>query len=500
MPDAPLPNAEPGAGPELRVFGYADRAMALAPQGNRLESPDHAVEGLDFELRRQIYRLFLQVRFAIAPIPLLLGSVVVALDPTLWRRIVIVGAIGSVVALSALEDRAVKRGREFRLSTRLAVIALIQGAVVLATGGVMSPVVMAMLMIGFVASTMPGRHAARTLIGCEIAWLWVVAAIEVAGVLGSLLPFPFRSGVGATPPPLFIAALLLVETTIFLVSLAVGARIRAALSELLVRVVAARDDTLRTHVERLDEITRLSGEIAHELKNPLASIKGLAALLARSCAPEQREHLTVLRSEADRMQGKLDEFLNLSRPLVPLTTLELDLSALVSEVCTLHEGQLALQKVRVELLAPTDAARSVRADPRKVRQILVNLLQNAIEASPPGTTIRVDLLAYAEGVRVRITDQGPGLAPGLAERLFEPGVTTKPRGSGFGLTVARGLAEQHGGAVTLESTEGQGCVATLRLPLVPPVTTSSSDVATAPDGVGAGPSPSGDAVLEEATR
>jgi signal transduction histidine kinase len=240
------------------------------------------------------------------------------------------------------------------------VIAVIQGVVVLATGGVMSPVVMALLVVCFVASTMPERRAVRLQIAAVIAWLWVVAGLELSGVLGSLLPLPFRNGEGATPAPLFVVALLLVETMLLLVTLGLGAHVRLAFSDLLARETSARDESLRTHAERLDELTRLAGEIAHELKNPLASVKGLAALLARRCREDQQEHLAVLRGEVDRMQATLEEFLNLSRPLVPLTTRATDLAALVTEVAALHEGQLAQKRLRLEVLTEPGGTRRCR--------------------------------------------------------------------------------------------------------------------------------------------
>jgi two-component system sensor histidine kinase HydH len=166
------------------------------------------------------------------------------------------------------------------------------------------------------------------------------------------------------------------------------------------------------------------------------------------------------------MQATLDDFLNLSRPLVPLTLRDTDLGALVAEVCTLHEGQLAQRRLHLAAVPRPGMTATVRADPRKVQQILVNLLQNAIEASPEGGAIELRLTASEAGVQVTIADAGPGLAPGLRGRAFERGMTTKPKGSGIGLEVARGLARQHGGDVTLESPAGRGCEATLALPWV----------------------------------
>jgi signal transduction histidine kinase len=104
-------------------------------------------------------------------------------------------------------------------------------------------------------------------------------------------------------------------------------------------------------------------------------------------------------------------------------------------------------------------------DPRKVKQVLMNLLHNAVEASPPGGRVTVEVVSTASGhARVSVRDGGSGLLPEVASRAFEAGVTTKAKGSGLGLTVARALARQHGGEVTLESGPAGGCVAALVLP------------------------------------
>jgi signal transduction histidine kinase len=182
------------------------------------------------------------------------------------------------------------------------------------------------------------------------------------------------------------------------------------------------------------------------------------------------------------MQGILDEFLNYSRPLVPLSLGEHDLSALAREVGALHEGLCDLTAVRLELTAVGPAP--VQCDQRKVKQIVVNLLQNALEATPRGGKVQLTVQRTSEGVELTVDDEGLGLQGGVtADGAFELGVTTKPRGSGLGLGVARGLARQHGGEVTLTPRAAGGCRATLQLPCHPGAT-PAEDRASAGDGPG----------------
>jgi signal transduction histidine kinase len=189
-------------------------------------------------------------------------------------------------------------------------------------------------------------------------------------------------------------------------------------------------------------------------------------MVARGLDGKPAEHMAVLRREVDRMQSILEEFLNFSRPLVPLSITDVDLEELCTDVLGLVESSADARAVRFHVsLFPLA---HVRADRRKLKQILINLLQNALDASPRGGTIEIAAdLAERDGlpaVRLTIGDEGPGLAAEVASRVFEPGVTTKEHGSGLGLPLSRAMARQHGGELTLTSGEERGCVAELVLP------------------------------------
>jgi signal transduction histidine kinase len=161
------------------------------------------------------------------------------------------------------------------------------------------------------------------------------------------------------------------------------------------------------------------------------------------------------------MQSILDEFLNFSRPLVPLALSESDAGAICREVAALHEGMAEERDLSISLvLEPAN----VRCDPRKVKQILINLLQNAFDASAAGSTITIEAGLAGGGARIRVIDRGKGVDSSLGEAVFEPGVTSKAVGSGLGLTIARALARQHGGDVVLSPRDGGGTIAEVVLP------------------------------------
>jgi signal transduction histidine kinase len=235
------------------------------------------------------------------------------------------------------------------------------------------------------------------------------------------------------------------------------------------RIFDERDEQLRIYADQTRALTTLSSEIAHELKNPLASVKGLSALVARGLEGKPAERMDVLRGEVDRMQSILQEFLNYSRPLVPLSLQETDLGALARDTLVLHDGMA--RERDVDLRVDSDESALLQCDPRKIKQILINLVQNALDVAPRGSLVEVTIEADGDlgDLLLRLRDRGPGLDPEVVDRLFEAGVTSKETGSGLGLTVARGLARQHGGGLDLSDHPDGGCVAELRLPRVPPV-------------------------------
>jgi len=369
-------------------------------------------------------------------------------------QLVFLCALAAVMS-AFLVDIVWRIRRKVLRTLEMGVLGGFDAAIVLAscalTGGLDSPFVIILPVI-----------SAVTAMAAEPRWGILAGAVEALGL-------PLLALAGGTRP---VFTIVMVAFGI-LIGVRSGRVMRGMFQQMLGRALEAREDVLRMHVEQLRTLTTLTGGIAHELKNPLASIKGLTglALLELDAPARARERLEVLRSEASRMQKILEEFLDFSRPLSPLVLAAVDLRRICYEVAELYQG-LAHER-RLRILAAGDSA-EVRCDSRKIKQVVINLVQNAVEASAEGGEILMEVQSRNGDSIIRVLDRGEGLRTDLLPRIFEPGVTSKARGSGLGLTVCRSLAQQHGGTLALRPREDGGCVAELVLPNSVPVATEAA--------------------------
>jgi signal transduction histidine kinase len=236
------------------------------------------------------------------------------------------------------------------------------------------------------------------------------------------------------------------------------------LEEALRELKATQDQLIRS--ERLYSIGRLATTIAHEVNNPLQVVRTRLELALEgfdSGQPVRQEDLEVVNREIDRVAQILQGLRSLVRPTEE-TNMVIAINDAVQEVLQLLEKQIRRQGVALNVdLAPVSP--KVLGHGNQLRQVLLNLALNALEAMPEGGTLHVITTTNSEGrVLITLADSGVGIpVPDLA-RVFEPFYTTKAQGLGLGLSVCLTIIEAHGGKITVESEPGQGAAFRIALP------------------------------------
>ena len=218
--------------------------------------------------------------------------------------------------------------------------------------------------------------------------------------------------------------------------------------------------------ERLAAVGRMAGGVAHEVRNPLSSIKGLALLLKNKFPVGSKEQATaeLLIQETERMNRTITEMLSFTRPSA-LNLEPIDLAVLVETSLTLiraeaTENQIALFFDSVPELRP------ITGDRDRLQQVLMNVLINAMQVMEGGGELHISLSHQEErrGVELKIQDTGPGLEPELLSQVFYPYFTTKQAGTGLGLAISQKIIADHGGAIEMESELGTGTTVIIFLP------------------------------------
>jgi signal transduction histidine kinase len=248
-------------------------------------------------------------------------------------------------------------------------------------------------------------------------------------------------------------------------------RMTLSASAVLSRLRRTEKDALRA--EQLAWVGQMAAGLAHEIRNPLMAIKILVQAVAeRPGGPGFRPaDLRVLEEEIVRLEQIVSGFLDFARPPRPEPR-PVDVRELAERVADGVAARAELQGVAMHLDAATGPT-VASADPNQVRQVLFNLLFNALEAQPLGGHIRIRVGAGSDPdggpqLELRVEDGGPGLPADLGDRIFEPFVSTKETGLGLGLSICRRIAESHGGSLSAEAVPAGGSAFVLRLPLLPP--------------------------------
>ena len=220
--------------------------------------------------------------------------------------------------------------------------------------------------------------------------------------------------------------------------------------------------------DRLATTGRLAAGAAHEIRNPLTAIRSTVQYLRRGMEgdPERAVLLDDLLEETDRINAIVEGMLSFARPAEPRLE-EVDLSDLVAQTVRLVEPTARKGRVEVETRCPT-ADPVLRADPDQLKQVLLNVMINALQAMPDGGRLgvrvsRLDPSSRSVTWKVEVSDTGVGIPAAHRERIFDPFFTTKRDGTGLGLSICHAILQAHGGAIDVESEAGKGTRVEIRV-------------------------------------
>jgi len=239
----------------------------------------------------------------------------------------------------------------------------------------------------------------------------------------------------------------------------------------------------RALYDRIDAIERFAADVAHELKNPLTSLRSAVEMLERTTDAEARERLAaVVRNDVKRIDRLITDISDASRLEAELSrahTEAVDIERLLETLVAIYSGLEQPRGIRIEFHREGSGAAIVHGIDERLGQVFRNLIDNAVSFSPEGGAVRVTLAVEGPVIRASVEDQGPGIPTADLERVFERFFTSRPaerefgKNSGLGLAIARQIVASHGGRVwaeNLRNAEGKKCGArfTVELPLTRP--------------------------------
>jgi hypothetical protein len=225
----------------------------------------------------------------------------------------------------------------------------------------------------------------------------------------------------------------------------------------------SRDRLVKT--ERLSAIGEVAASVAHEIRNPLVAIGGFARSVFQSLTEEDRNKnkVKVIVEETDRLERILSGLLEFSRPSLPRFT-DVDLNSLVLQTVHFMDAEIDDNLVHITYDLDAELPR-VWADTQQMRQVLLNLIRNAVQAMVNGGTVTFRTGVHQQEVRLSIEDTGPGIPSEQTERIFDAFFTTKPTGSGLGLAICTQIVRNHNGRISVESGRIQGAKFVISLPM-----------------------------------
>jgi two-component system, sporulation sensor kinase A len=223
-------------------------------------------------------------------------------------------------------------------------------------------------------------------------------------------------------------------------------------------------EALLIQSEKLSVVGQLAAGIAHEIRNPLTSLKGFTQLL-RGKYPTDSEYFDIMLSELDRINNIVSELMAVAKPQA-VQYQPMNVTGIMLSVIQLLESEAILNNVSIQLDSSEFPRPYVHCDENQLKQVFINIVKNAMEAMPEGGNIRMSLTKHQESsLLVRIVDEGMGIAPDHMSKLGNPFFTTKPHGNGLGLMICYKMIEDHHGILSIDSQPGTGTTVDIKLPL-----------------------------------
>ena len=228
------------------------------------------------------------------------------------------------------------------------------------------------------------------------------------------------------------------------------------------RIITVEEQLRRA--EKLSTLGEMAAVLAHEIRNPLGSIRGTAEILRDDYPPGDPKHefIEIQIKETERLNHVVEDFLRMARPL-PGKLQECSLQEELKTIITLVSGDARQRQVSL-VLEEISATAVIRADGEKLRQAFLNIVINALQATPPGGSVTISTSSSAEGYEICFRDTGSGIEAAALGKIFDPFFTTKTDGTGLGLAITRRIIEGHGGQLIVTSEAGAGTTVMVKLP------------------------------------
>ena len=395
------------------------------------------------------------IRLSDILLALIFGALIIIADASADRALLL-----GLAVLQLIEGRVPLLRTGYGRIASVALQLLISFELMHVTGDVASPYILILLFPVVSTAALPGVVAT------------VVASVAaVFALLAPLLLYDWGTQPGQYYMDsegwhvLAIRGLLLAATAVLVNMLGTAIRTESARNKATAEQLAMANESLRAaeaamrRAERLAALGQLTAGLAHELRNPLASIKGSADLLARSSAerdPVARELGEIISSEVDRTNLLVTRFLDFARPLEPRREIA-DITQVIDRAAG-HAGVAIVRDYSPDVP-------QLQIDPALMEQVFINLLTNAAQASEAGQPVTVVTRLAENSLVINVMDHGSGIPPDKIETIFNPFVTTKQTGVGLGLAIVSKIVTGHGGKMTVDSEPGKGSTFRITLPI-----------------------------------